>query len=69
MAKVVGERERILARLDEVMRELMAIRRMLEALQEEPRSEAAVEQLYGSLGHGTWAEYDPDLEWTRFDVP
>ena len=25
-----------------------------------------VDQLFGALGHGTWEEYDLDLDWKRF---
>lgn len=52
-------------RIDEMIRELQALRRQLT-----PSAPAVppnlVDQLFGALGHGTWEEYDLDLDWKRF---
>lgn len=60
------DREAIMARLDEIMQELVAIRRILRVSPQEAGRPGVTERLFGSLGHGTWDEYDRDLDWSRF---
>lgn len=63
------ERQRIIARLDEVMQELVAIRRLIEQAEQPVVMQQVTEHLFGSLGHGTWEEYDLSIDWTRFGTP
>ncbi len=45
--------------------ELQAMRRQL-TQPKPPSAPNLVDQLFGALGHGTWDEYDMDLDWKRF---
>lgn len=69
MATSAPDREAIIARLEEIRQELVAIRRMLEEPQPQPAMRNNSERLFGSLGHGSWDEYDSDLDWARFSTP
>jgi len=59
------EAQQMTRRIDEMISELQTFRRQLN-----PPIPVAppniVDQLFGALGHGTWEEYDLDLEWKRF---
>jgi low affinity Fe/Cu permease len=60
--------ELILKRIDDIITELQVLRQQVLAL--ETRSESTsrdiVDALAGSLGQGTWDEYDKFLDWERF---
>jgi hypothetical protein len=59
----------ILERIDAIITELQILRRQLSKEQfTGPSSVDLVERLAGSLGQGTWDEYDLFLEWERFDT-
>jgi hypothetical protein len=60
--------ELILKRIDAIITELQALRQQVIALetQSEPSSRDIVDELAGSLGQGTWDEYDKFLDWKRF---
>jgi hypothetical protein len=51
------DRDRLVAQIDALMRELTVLRRQL-SQSAEPSTPNLTRQLYGSLGHGTWEEYD-----------
>jgi hypothetical protein len=60
------DREQMLARIESAIRELETLRRQLMI----PVAAAGnlTEQLFGALGHGTWDEYDLNLDWARFGL-
>jgi len=60
--------EAILRRIDAIVRELGELCEMGVDVQPEPPTENLAQQLYGAVGHGTWEEYDLELDWRRFDV-
>jgi hypothetical protein len=62
------DRDRVVAQIDTLVRELVALRRQL-VRPTEPATPSLTQQLYGSLGHGTWDEYDVNLDWVRFSAP
>lgn len=64
---VTSDPRLVIARIDAIIRELEALRRQLVA----PVTTGMpnlTEQLFGALGHGTWDEYDLQLDWARFSV-
>lgn len=60
--------EEILKRIDDIIKELQSLRQAVLVPQTRIKmtSRDIVEELAGSLGQGTWDEYDPDLDWERF---
>lgn len=60
--------ELILKRIDAIIAELQILRQQVIALenQTEPVSPDIVDELAGSLGQGSWDEYDKSLVWERF---
>lgn len=60
------DREQMLTRIESAIRELETLRRQLMA----PVATAGnlAEQLFGALGHGSWEEYDLNLDWARFGL-
>ncbi len=58
--------EAILQRIETIMQELAELRQMVLLTQSEPAAGGLAQQLYGALGHGSWEEYDPQLDWQRF---
>ena len=59
----------IVTQIDAIVPELLALRRRLTAAATPPvESGHLTAALYGALGHGTWDEYDTDLDWTRFSA-
>ena len=59
--------DEILRQIDTIIRELQALRRTILAQTQFP-AENLAEQLYGALGHGSWEEYDSNLDWQRFEL-
>ena len=55
----------VIARIDAIICELEALRREL-TRSPVPATPNLTERLFGALGHGTWDEYDPHLDWLRF---
>jgi hypothetical protein len=60
--------EAILERIETMMRELAELRQMVLRTQSEPVAGDLAQQLYGALGHGSWEEYDLQLDWKRFSA-
>lgn len=60
--------EEILKRIDDIIKELQSLRQAVLVPQTRIKmtSRDIVEELAGSLGQGTWDEYDPDFDWERF---
>jgi hypothetical protein len=59
----------IVQRIDAIIAELQALRQQVVTIQPPATPPAnLVDELAGSLGQGTWDEYDPQLDWERFDV-
>ena len=59
----------ILQRIDAIISELQVLRQQVLTIQPlDTPSANLVKELAGSLGQGTWDEYDPDLDWKRFDA-
>ncbi len=55
--------EAILQRIETIMQELAELRQMvLLAQSEAPAAGGLAQQLYGALGHGSWEEYDLQLD-------
>lgn len=65
MATTDSETQQIVARIDAIIQELEALRRQL-TLMAAPPTPNLTAPLFGALGHGTWDEYDPDLDWTQY---
>jgi len=63
--KALHTRE-MLKRIDEMIRELQVMREQLSITPKPPQPGGLTQQLFGALGHGTWDEYDMDLDWKRF---
>ncbi len=58
----------ILQRIDTIIAELQALRQQVVTTQSpDSPSGDLVAELAGSLGQGTWDEYDAELDWKRFD--
>ena len=62
--------EDILKRIDAIMKELQGLRQFITQSQTDHNtiSKDIAEELAGSLGQGTWQEYDSDLDWKRFSL-
>lgn len=61
--------EYLIKRIDAIIAELHSLRQTVAAMRAEttePPGEL-VEELAGSLGQGSWEEYDALLDWKRFD--
>ncbi len=59
----------ILQRIDAIISELQVLRQQVLTIQPlDTPSANLVEELAGALGQGVWDEYDPDLDWKRFDT-
>lgn len=60
--------ENILQRLDAIIAELQQLRQSVTDIQKQTTtsSQSIVDELFGSLGPGTWDEYDDMLDWKRF---
>jgi len=60
--------EAVLERIDAILRELLELRQTVAAQGRVARGNLAME-LFGALGHGTWEEYDPDVDWRLEGLP
>lgn len=58
--------EAVLERIDAILRELLELRQTVASHGRAARGNAAA-QLFAALGHGTWQEYDLDVDWQRFE--
>jgi len=58
--------EAVLERIDVILRELLELRQTIVA-QGRAAGGNLARELFGALGRGTWEEYQPDLDWQRFD--
>ncbi len=59
----------ILQRIDAIIAELQVLRQQVLTIQPAVMPPTnLVDTLAGSLGQGTWDEYDSQLDWKRFDV-
>jgi hypothetical protein len=58
--------EAVLERIDAILRELLELRQTVASHGRAARGNAAA-QLFATLGHGTWEEYDLDADWQRFE--
>ncbi len=58
--------ETILTRIDAMIKELYWLRRIVLSTDAPAVSPNIVEELTGSLGQGTWEEYDETIDWERF---
>jgi len=56
----------MLARIESAIHELETLRRQL--LVPAITAGNLAEQLFGALGHGSWEEYDLNLDWARFGL-
>lgn len=57
----------ILRQIDAIIHELETLRTSVVTMLGEADSSDLTQQLFGVLGQGTWTEYDPDLDWQRFE--
>ena len=57
----------LLERIDAIIDELQVLRQTVLAMQSSPAQSHLTQQLYGAFGQGTWAEYESDLDWQRFN--
>lgn len=58
----------ILQRIDAIIAELQALRQQVLIKQPSKPPANLVDEMAGALGQGTWDEYDPQLDWKRFDT-
>ncbi len=58
----------ILRRIDSMAQELAVLKQMVGDMQAQTPRDDLAQHLFGSLGTGTWDEYDMDLDWQRFAV-
>ncbi len=58
--------EEMIKRIDAMIRELEGMRRELATMPKAEANQNVVDELFGALGHGTWDEYDLNLDWARF---
>jgi hypothetical protein len=58
--------EAVLERIDVILRELLELRQTVTSHGRATRGNATA-QLFATLGHGTWEEYDLDADWQRFE--
>ncbi len=63
----------ILQRIDTIVRELETLREIIVKVMSAQKISQLPEdnlgqKLFGVLGQGTWAEYDFNLDWQRFEV-
>jgi hypothetical protein len=61
------DREQMLTRIESAIRELETLRRQL--IEPVVTVGNLAEQMFGALGHGSWEEYDLNLDWARFGLP
>lgn len=59
----------VLVRIDAIMQELAELRQLVIAQNPDDQTtgQGIAHQLYGSLGSGTWNEWESDSTWQRFD--
>ncbi|MBI5052541.1 MAG: hypothetical protein HZB52_04665 [Chloroflexi bacterium] len=55
------DREQVLTRIESAIHELETLRRQL--ITPVVTAGNLTEQLFGALGHGSWEEYDLNLDW------
>ena len=60
-------RKRFCRQIDAIIHELETLRAVVVTTLFETAAPNLTQQLFGVLGQGTWAEYDPDLDWQRFE--
>jgi len=58
--------EAVLERIDSIVEELLELRRVI-ATERKLTSGNVSAELFGSLGCGTWDEYDAQADWRRFE--
>lgn len=64
-ARPMLDSRQMLKRIDEMLGELEWMRRQL--IPPQPTTVPGLtDMLFGAAGHGTWEEYDLDLDWKRF---
>ncbi len=56
----------VVQRIDGMIRELEVMRRQLVTTPKIIQPSGLTDELFGALGHGTWEEYDLNLDWARF---
>lgn len=64
--RTTADTRQILGRIDAMIRELEMMRRQVAIWPKAEYSSGLTDKLFGALGHGTWAEYDLNLDWARF---
>lgn len=60
--------EAILERIDAIIAELEALRQAVAATRNPSPTANLASKLFGALGQGSWAEYDLELDWQRFEA-
>ena len=66
-ASAAPDTRQMLKQIDTMIRELQIMRRQITQGSPLASSEAGLtDRLFGAAGHGTWDEYDVNLDWQRF---
>lgn len=58
--------ETVLTRIDAIIEELQWLRQAVLATDKPSAPTNIIDELAGSLGKGSWEEYDLQLDWERF---
>ena len=62
----ISDMRQVVSRIDTIIRELEILRCELTAPSKTTTIHHFTEELFGAAGHGTWDEYDLQLDWARF---
>ncbi len=65
-ARAAPDTGEMIKRIDAMIRELETMRKQLNEVPSPASEPGLTERLFGAAGHGTWDEYDLDLDWKRF---
>lgn len=59
--------QEVIERIDAIMLELATLRHLVAQQRGRPNNLALSAKLFGSLGQGSWEEWEPQIDWQRFD--
>lgn len=62
----ISDMRQVVSRIDTIILELEILRCKLTSPSKTTTIHNITEELFGAAGHGTWDEYDLQLDWARF---